>query len=318
MSNPMDSPDAENKDSTGKELPHNTATQSTTRKEPQSRSSMWPLPSISVTRHPSGKFSPQTDERCFSYCSQTTRGRTEGREPTCRSVCFRRVFAHEVRTAIAHDDALKEKAAQKEYGYPLPPEGQPNVDNLSTPKSDDIRYWEEGWYLWTSRSRWATQERLDLMMWDLDHQDHWQRHKDEVQKQWDDYWAEHQRQSGEQFHSTPTDGDNIQLEGTPYPVDGQLFPKQEARHPWQESTLVKLPPPLTPLLEPIHDLLSPSFKVLTTLQRSFESGAHAELAVRMWEKARTPDPFVLASTVCRKMWEKWKEGPPDSDTTSDL
>ncbi|KAG1781884.1 hypothetical protein EV702DRAFT_1177022 [Suillus placidus] len=243
-----------------------------------------------------GKFSPQTDERCFSYCSQTTRGRTEGREPTCRSVCFRRVFAHEVRTAIAHDDALQEKAARKDNGFPLPPEGQPNVDSLSSPKSDDIRYWEEGWYLWTSRSRWATQERLDLMMWDLDHQDHWQRHKDEVQKQWDDYWAEHQRQSGEQFHAR-----------------GHAISSR-----WANSTLVKLPPPLTPLLEPIHDLLSPSFKVLTTLQRSFESGAHAELAVRMWEKARTPDPFVLASTVCRKMWEKWKEGPPDSDTTSDL
>lgn len=56
MSNPMDPPDAENKDSTGKELPQNTSTQSTTRKEPQSRSSMWPLPSISVTRHPSGKL----------------------------------------------------------------------------------------------------------------------------------------------------------------------------------------------------------------------------------------------------------------------
>jgi hypothetical protein len=86
----------------------------------------------------------------------------------------------------------------------------------------------------------------------------------------------------------------------------------------QESTLIKLPPPVTPLLEPIRDLLAPSFKVMTTLQRSFESGSQAELAARMWEKARTPDPFILASTVCRKMWEKWKEGPPDSDTTSDI
>jgi len=57
---------------------------------------------------------------------------------------------------------------------------------------------------------------------------------------------------------------------------------------------------------------------MTTLQRSFESGAQAELAARMWEKAMTPDPFILASTVCRKMWEKWKEGPPDSDTTPDI
>jgi hypothetical protein len=192
---------------------------------------------LNIIRTFTGKLSPQTDERCFSYCSQTTRGRTEGREPTCRSVCFRRVFAHEVRTAIAHDEALKGKTPQKDYGYPLPPEGQPNPDSLSSssPKSDDIRYWEEGWYLWTSRSRWAAQERLDLMMWDLDRQAHWQQKKDQVQKEWDDYWAQHQRQAEEQIYGTHTAkgaSNSIQLEGTPYPVDGQMFPKQEDRYPW--------------------------------------------------------------------------------------
>lgn len=218
---------------------------------------MWPLPSVSVTRHPAGKLvssllprlgintihsftgklSPQTDERCFSYCSQTSRGRSEGREPTCRSVCFRRVFAHEVRTAIAHDEALKGKSSQKNHGYPLPPEGQPNPGDLSssTPRSDDIRYWEEGWYLWTSRSRWAIQERLDLMMWDLDHQDHWQRNRDQVQKEWDDYWAQHQQQVEEQIYGAPTakgTSNSTQLDSAPYPVDGQILSAQEERRPW--------------------------------------------------------------------------------------
>lgn len=52
----MDSPEAENKDSADTGLSPNTSAQSTTRKEPPSRSSMWPLPSISVTRHPAGKL----------------------------------------------------------------------------------------------------------------------------------------------------------------------------------------------------------------------------------------------------------------------
>lgn len=73
------------------------------------------------------------------------------------------------------------------------------------------------------------------MMCDLDHQDHWQRHRDEIQKEWDDYWAQRQRQAGEQIYGTPTAkgiSNSIQLEGTPYPVDGQMHPKQEDRYPW--------------------------------------------------------------------------------------
>jgi len=73
------------------------------------------------------------------------------------------------------------------------------------------------------------------MMWDLHHQDHWQRHKDEVQKEWEDHWAQHLRQAGEQNCGMPTAkgaSNSIQLESTPYPVDGQMLPKQEGTHPW--------------------------------------------------------------------------------------
>ena len=54
---------------------------------------------------------------------------------------------------------------------PLPPEGQPEeaiingkVDGVG---AKDVKNWEEGWYIWTSKSRWASQERIDSMKLDL-------------------------------------------------------------------------------------------------------------------------------------------------------
>ncbi|KAH7926967.1 hypothetical protein BV22DRAFT_1061876 [Leucogyrophana mollusca] len=274
-------------------------------------------PSIHVVRPPSGRYSPHADEHCFTYCSQSAYGRAKNQEPWCRSLCIRRVFTHEVKKVLAHDKAVKP--------YPLPPEGQ-EADYRHGP--NDIRFWEEGWYLWTSKSRWAAQERLDLMMWDLGQQDHWQRHKDQVEREWDEYWAEHEKQRlGEeepQEGGAPTPAqighrqNHIRLDGTPYPVGGHMLPKQPSHtHPWQHSLMVRLPPPFSPFFQPIQNLLTPTFKVMTLLRRSYESGAQGELARRMWEKACSRDPFVLASTVCRKMWDKWKEGPPD-DTHSDI
>lgn len=37
------------------------------------------------------------------------------------------------------------------------------------------------------------------------------------------------------------------------------------------------------------------------------------MAGKVWEKAWTNEPFKLAGVVCSRMWEKWKEGPPDED-----
>lgn len=162
-----------------------------------------------------GRFSPQPDERCFTYCSQSIRGRIEQTEPWCRSICIRRVFDHEVRRTLAvhsQDPHVASAASETEAKFPLPPEGQPSPETHSTsPQSsegqewdDDIqwtpsstssgplrpqntRYWKTGWYFWYSKSRWAAQEKMDLMMCDLTKQAEWQKYKERVNAEWAAY-----------------------------------------------------------------------------------------------------------------------------------
>lgn len=53
---------------------------------------------------------------------------------------------------------------------------------------DKARYWEPGWYLWSTTSRWAAQEQMDMMSRDLKWQSGWQKYKDDVN---DDYRKRH-------------------------------------------------------------------------------------------------------------------------------
>jgi len=169
----------------------------------------------------------QVDQRCFTYCSQTVRGRAQQQEPRCRSLCIRKVFRHEVRRAMTmHELQDTIRAYEREHSklpekidasvpvkYKLPVEGQlrpnrnsgpsslqdvSNVDAGEDPPSpsrherssssdndeDKVRYWEPGWYLWSTTSRWAAQEQMDMMSRDLKWQSDWQRYKDNVN---DDY-----------------------------------------------------------------------------------------------------------------------------------
>ena len=48
----------------------------------------------------------------------------------------------------------------------------------------ETKHWQEGWYLWWSSSRWAAQEKLDLMRRDLEGQSDWQRLKDKRNDEW--------------------------------------------------------------------------------------------------------------------------------------
>jgi hypothetical protein len=97
--------------------------------------------------------------------------------------------------------------------YKLPMEGQPRQSRNSGPSSlqdvsdvdadedspsssrngwsssnddneDKVRYWEPGWYLWSTTSRWAAQEQMDMMSRDLKWQSDWQKYKGNVN---DDY-----------------------------------------------------------------------------------------------------------------------------------
>ena len=130
------------------------------------------LPRIQVVRLPAGAHTPRVDERCFTYCSQTSAGRTQEAEPWCRSICLRNIRKHEVR-----DDAR----------VPLPPEGQPEEaivqGHVAGLGAQNVKHWQEGYYLWLSNHRWPSQEKLDLMGLTLEQQYELMRRKEHSEKQ---------------------------------------------------------------------------------------------------------------------------------------
>jgi hypothetical protein len=138
-------------------------------------------------------------------------------EPSCRSVCLRKVFRHEVRRAMSmHELQMAIRKHDREHGqipfkldphvevkHPLPPEGQRTkqeprsmslqdvtddimVDGTSSSSSsrdeDQVRNWEPGWYLWSTKNRWAVQEHIDMMRRDLKSQEEWLKYKNEVNR----------------------------------------------------------------------------------------------------------------------------------------
>ena len=136
-----------------------------------------------TTSSTKGRFSPKTDEWCFTYCSQSINGRIHSKEPYCRSFCIRKVFTHEVRNVLSFK-SHRSIGADGKAKYPLPSEGQPqNVpkllggeqgddpdEELNQRKPQSTKYWDEGWYLWMGKSRWAIQERTETMLLDLEQQ----------------------------------------------------------------------------------------------------------------------------------------------------
>lgn len=128
------------------------------------------------------------------------------------------MFDHEVRKTLAYharQPQASELASAPEEKYPLPPEGQPASESahgapqssegqewdeeyqwspsmsFNSPKASNARYWKAGWYLWVSKSRWAAQEKMDLMMCDLAKQAEWQKYKERMNAD----WAEYEKQS---------------------------------------------------------------------------------------------------------------------------
>ena len=198
--------------------------------DPPPRQELWwdRLPSLKIVRPPKGPFSPQVDERCFTFCSQSISGRIHGQDPWCRTICFRRVFKHEVERVLAHHRTktikhvpgkkpvleVKDEVETVPLKHPLPPEGQrysgwlamllgdrfgsgthastddhnhshdQNQSHEQAQVQRETKHWQEGWYLWWSSSRWAAQEKLDLMRRDLEGQSDWQRLKDKRNDEW--------------------------------------------------------------------------------------------------------------------------------------
>lgn len=133
----------------------------------------------------------------MTYCSQSISGRIHSKEPKCRSICLRKVFPHEVQNIVSfkkHENVGPDGKAK----YPLPMEGQPinlprllggtsNSDSEDHPKPPVTKYWDEGWYLWTSPSRWAFLQKTDMMMQDFQKQKETELKHESRREVWHDY-----------------------------------------------------------------------------------------------------------------------------------
>ena len=85
--------------------------------------------------------------------------------------------------------------------------------------------------------------------------------------------------------------------------------------PRSHSLLVPLPPDFPPFWDRINKLLAPTRKVLEITRESITSGEQRQFALRVWEKAGTKEPFILARRTIDRAYELWKdrEVPADED-----
>lgn len=111
------------------------------------------------------------------------------------------MFPHEVKNILSfkrHDSVGLDGKAK----YPLPSEGQAgNLPRLlgGAPKDDSqdqrsvpassttTKYWEEGWYLWTGKGRWASQQKTEQMMLDLPRQQVLEKLREDRKELWEEY-----------------------------------------------------------------------------------------------------------------------------------
>ncbi|KAI8974008.1 hypothetical protein BD414DRAFT_498841 [Trametes punicea] len=312
--------------------PSSPSPSSYTSQDPPPRSELWwdRLPSLKIVRPPKGPFSPKVDERCFTYCSQSVTGRIHGHDPWCRSLCVRKVFMHEVTRILSRHTTqtvhkqpgklprreITETIETAPVHHPLPPEGQryagwmqallghSNDANDHSPRTDEhakaeLKYWKAGWYLWWSKSRWAAQERMDLMRRSLGSQTEWQQMKERRNEEWERGASYDEHRLNEDVHQLGDPGNQ-----PPFP---------DVSH---ESILLPLPDGF-PLGEQLRNVLAPSWKVLGLVRESVTSGAQMELAQRIYEKALTDEPIKLLRVACSMIWENMGFGEDDNSDSTD-
>ena len=166
-----------------------------------------------------GRFSPATSERCFTYCSQSNHGRAHGSEPKCYTFCLRRIFNHEVDRVLTNANyGPIIKSPTVSANVPLPQEANTTLSqyisdparaeasdgsvssssHASTSPQPENRqqHWQEGYYVWLSRSRPAASEHMSHMKRDLLQQSAYERSKA--------MWAQAVREGRQhEFYHTP-------------------------------------------------------------------------------------------------------------------
>ena len=80
------------------------------------------------------------------------------------------------------------------------------------------------------------------------------------------------------------------------------------------SLLLPLPPDFPSIFEKIDKFLQPTYHLLSIMHESFASGQQKEFALRVWEKAKTDEPFILAKRTIVLAYEQWKKWENDDGT----
>ncbi|KAH8996291.1 hypothetical protein EDB92DRAFT_2084163 [Lactarius akahatsu] len=241
-----------------------------------------------------GRFSPATSERCFTYCSQSHHGRTHRSEPKCYTFCLRRVFNHEVDRVltsanygpIVKSPTISANASDGSSSSSSHTPTSPQPENKQ-------QHWQEGYYVWLSRSRQATSEHMSHMKRDLFQQSAYERSKA--------MWAQAVREGRQhEFYHTPEARYPVRRSGQPSRSAPTLNFARSS--PPYYSMLFPLSTPVPEVKRMISSYLAPTHVVLTTLRDSFTSGDQVKFAHRMRESIQDGAPWALARNVGRKIW----------------
>ena len=191
-------------------------------------------------------------------------------------------------------------------------------------KGKEPEVWKQGWYVWTTKNKWAVQDKLDTMMNDLERQAEWTKTKRDVNEEWararkaEELGAKQPKTQPEGSdapdpHAAPSHSQSSpnvvfvsedSLNSLPTPP----FPDSSSN-----SLLLPLPPPLPPIQNSMANLLAPMVKVLTLTHEKVVSGEQRELAAKLWEKAKTDQPWTLAKIVMERTWSVWNNNGGDDD-----
>lgn len=196
----------------------------------------------------SGSYTRSGDQWCFTYSSQTVAGRIRSHPPYSRTVCIRHVFAHEVRNVL-NFPRHKLLGPDGRAKYPLPPEGQPKnlprylggkpaEDPDEPPETsrsgENVKYWDDGWYFWASRSHAAAALQIMRMDLNIPKQDRLVRTEEKQREVWAEYQAalqagQHPSQSRVVVVNTPSPN-STSSDG------GKWWGPIEPPYPWPDTS----------------------------------------------------------------------------------
>jgi len=267
------------------------------------------MPKLTMFRRAPAWNSSQIDERCFIYCTQTSRGRARIESPHCRTICIRRVFGHEVSDGSydSPDDPNLEFKPQNPI--PLPPEGQhPEAVNSDgeVEINENTRYWKEGRYIWTlNGGRWITHEKVDTMVLPIAEHAKWVRQKESmlrVSKEVERTGSNEPIEAWRRQHEENPD-DQVEWE-----QPAKIIPPLIAL---KDSFLGRFTPISTLIQETLHHrltyILNPTANVLGVLRRSFAEGTQARFWKMTYEHATNGSALKLVQNAWGRRELVWKK-----------